>query len=70
VFLQFTFKTLYDPAKSALIPSLVRPDQLHVAAAVDSIVFALTASAGASAVSHAAHPTGTRTAEGANSCCY
>jgi hypothetical protein len=51
MFLQFTFQTLYDPAKSALIPSIVRLDQLHIAAALDAFVWALMAAVGSSVVS-------------------
>ena len=47
-FLQFTMSSFYEPAKRALTPLLVAPEDLHLATTLDSFAWSLMGAVGAS----------------------
>ncbi|KAK9815045.1 hypothetical protein WJX73_005825 [Symbiochloris irregularis] len=48
LFIQFSLGAFYDPARRALIPQVVPPEQLHLAATMDTWVWSLMSAFGAS----------------------
>lgn len=47
-FLQFSMSAFYEPAKRALTPLLVAPEELHLATTLDSFAWSLMGAVGAS----------------------
>ena len=69
-FLQFTMSAFYEPAKRALTPLLVAPEDLHLATTLDSFAWSLMGAVGASLGGWFASRFGTAACFGLDACSY
>ena len=69
-FMQFTMSAFYEPAKRALTPLLVAPEDLHLATTLDSFAWSLMGAVGASLGGWFASRFGTAACFGLDACSY
>ncbi len=69
-FLQFSMSAFYEPAKRALTPLLVAPEDLHLATTLDSFAWSLMGAVGASFGGWFASRFGTAACFGLDACSY